>query len=73
MQACIPKDPAVLWNAEFVQAEDLSRQPLTVDNCLRDNRYKSTLLPCPEYLYVNVSVYDVLYISILNYTLCKYS
>ncbi|XP_022846132.1 uncharacterized protein LOC111368878 isoform X2 [Olea europaea var. sylvestris] len=39
VQACIPKDPAVLWNAEFVQAEDLSRQPLTVDNCLRDNRF----------------------------------
>lgn len=39
VQACIPKDPAVLWNAEFVQAEELFKQPLTVDNCLRDNRY----------------------------------
>ncbi|XP_043699151.1 uncharacterized protein LOC122649952 isoform X2 [Telopea speciosissima] len=39
LQACIPKDPAVLWNAEFVQAEDLFNQPSTVDNCLRDNRF----------------------------------
>ncbi|XP_042477140.1 uncharacterized protein LOC122058582 isoform X2 [Macadamia integrifolia] len=39
VQACIPKDPAVLWNAEFVQAEELFNQPSTVDNCLRDNRY----------------------------------
>ncbi|PON98491.1 DNA polymerase subunit Cdc [Trema orientale] len=39
VQACIPKDPAVLWNAEFVQAEELFKQPSTVDNCLRDNRF----------------------------------
>lgn len=39
VQACIPKDPAVLWNAEFLQAEELFKQPSTVDNCLRDNRY----------------------------------
>ncbi|KAF4363844.1 hypothetical protein F8388_000509 [Cannabis sativa] len=39
VQACIPKDAAVLWNAEFVQAEELFKQPSTVDNCLRDNRF----------------------------------
>ncbi|KAJ0977381.1 hypothetical protein J5N97_012855 [Dioscorea zingiberensis] len=39
VQACIPKDPALLWNAEFVQAEELFNQPLTAENCLRDNRY----------------------------------
>lgn len=39
VQACIPKDPAALWNAEFVQAEELFRQPPTIDNCLRDNRF----------------------------------
>ncbi|KAL6999648.1 hypothetical protein U1Q18_000805 [Sarracenia purpurea var. burkii] len=39
VQACIPKDPAALWNAEFVQAEELFRQTPTADNCLRDNRF----------------------------------
>ncbi|XWS27370.1 hypothetical protein CRYUN_Cryun26dG0109300 [Craigia yunnanensis] len=39
VQACIPKDPAALWNAEFIQAEELFKQPTTVDNCLRDNRF----------------------------------
>ncbi|KAK6157070.1 hypothetical protein DH2020_011318 [Rehmannia glutinosa] len=39
VQACVPKDPATLWNHEFVQAEDLFKQPLAVDNCLRDNRF----------------------------------
>lgn len=39
VQACIPKDPAALWNAEFVQAEELFKQSFTVDNCLRDNRF----------------------------------
>ncbi|CAL5419931.1 unnamed protein product [Camellia sinensis] len=34
VQACIPKYPAALWNAEFVQAEELLRQPSTIDNCL---------------------------------------
>ncbi|GMY12507.1 DNA polymerase delta subunit 3 [Fagus crenata] len=38
VQACVPKDPAALWNAEFVQAEELFKQSFTVDNCLRDNR-----------------------------------
>jgi DNA polymerase delta subunit 3 len=38
VQACIIKDPAALWNAEFVQAEELFKQHFTVDNCLRDNR-----------------------------------
>lgn len=41
VQACIPKDPAALWNSEFVQAEELFRQPLSVDNCLLDNRYST--------------------------------
>ncbi|XAR56446.1 hypothetical protein NMG60_11036937 [Bertholletia excelsa] len=39
VQPCIPKDPATLWNAEFVQAEELFRQPPTIDNCLWDNRF----------------------------------
>ncbi|KAF3442380.1 hypothetical protein FNV43_RR16296 [Rhamnella rubrinervis] len=39
VQACIPKDPAALWNAEFLQAEELFKQPSTIDNCLRDNRF----------------------------------
>ena len=38
VQASIPKDPAMLWNAEFIQAEELFKQPFSVDNCLRDNR-----------------------------------
>nr|GME15744.1 DNA polymerase delta subunit 3-like isoform X2 [Ipomoea batatas] len=38
VQACIPKDPAALWNAEFVQAEELFKQP-PVDNCFWDNRF----------------------------------
>ncbi|KAL2331331.1 hypothetical protein Fmac_018912 [Flemingia macrophylla] len=39
VQSSIPKDPAVLWNAEFIQAEELFKQPSSVDNCLRDNRF----------------------------------
>ncbi|KAF9590810.1 hypothetical protein IFM89_038402 [Coptis chinensis] len=39
VQPCIPKDPAALWNSEFVQAEELFNQPSTIDNCLRDNRF----------------------------------
>lgn len=39
VQTCIPKDPATLWNAEFVQTEELFSQPATAENCLRDNRY----------------------------------
>ncbi|KAI9085925.1 hypothetical protein K1719_032002 [Acacia pycnantha] len=39
VQASIPKDPAVIWNAEFIQAEELFKQPSSVDNCLRDNRF----------------------------------
>ncbi|XP_039126584.1 uncharacterized protein LOC120262515 [Dioscorea cayenensis subsp. rotundata] len=39
VQACIPQDSALLWNAEFVQAEEFFNQPLTAENCLRDNRY----------------------------------
>ncbi|CAM0880289.1 unnamed protein product [Alopecurus aequalis] len=39
VQACIPKDTAVLWNPEFVQAEELFNQPSDEENCLRDNRF----------------------------------
>lgn len=39
VQACIPNDPAALWNAEFAQAEELFDQPSSVKNCLRDNRF----------------------------------
>ncbi|XP_019704461.1 uncharacterized protein [Elaeis guineensis] len=41
VQACIPEDLALLWNAEFVQAEEFFSQPLTEENCLRDNRFCS--------------------------------
>uniref|UniRef100_A0A0E0JFC8 DNA polymerase delta subunit 3 n=1 Tax=Oryza punctata TaxID=4537 RepID=A0A0E0JFC8_ORYPU len=43
IQACIPKDTAVLWNPEFVQAEELFNQPFDEDNCLRDNRFCGVL------------------------------
>ncbi|KAK6934112.1 DNA polymerase delta subunit 3 [Dillenia turbinata] len=39
VQASIPKDAAALWNAEFVQAEELFKQPSEITNCLRDNRF----------------------------------
>lgn len=39
VQASVPKDPAVLWNAEFIQSEELFKEPPNVDNCLRDNRF----------------------------------
>ncbi|CAL5374937.1 unnamed protein product [Camellia sinensis] len=48
VQACIPKDPAALWNAEFVQAEELLRQPLTIDNCLRDNRLEKAYIDAAD-------------------------
>lgn len=38
IQACIPKDPAVLWSAEFSQTEELFDQHYSINNCLRDNR-----------------------------------
>lgn len=38
VQTCIPKDSASLWNAEFIQAEELFKQAPTINNCLRDNR-----------------------------------
>lgn len=41
VQACIPEDLVLLWNAEFVQAEELFSQPVTEENCLRDNRFCS--------------------------------
>jgi len=43
IQDCIPKDTAVLWNPEFVQAEELFNQPFDVENCLRDNRFCGVL------------------------------
>lgn len=39
VQAGVPKDPAVLWNAEFIQSEHLFNEPPDVVNCLRDNRF----------------------------------
>ncbi|KAF3326819.1 DNA polymerase delta subunit 3 [Carex littledalei] len=39
VQACIPKETAVIWNSEFVQAEELFNQPQIIENCLRDNRF----------------------------------
>ncbi|KAL6196633.1 hypothetical protein ACLB2K_032247 [Fragaria x ananassa] len=43
VQPSIPKDPATMWNAEFVQAEELHMQASTVENCLRDNRFCAIL------------------------------
>ncbi|XP_031404435.1 DNA polymerase delta subunit 3 isoform X1 [Punica granatum] len=39
VQACMPKDPATIWNSESVQAKELFGQPSSVENCLRDNRF----------------------------------
>ncbi|KAJ3693878.1 hypothetical protein LUZ60_009358 [Juncus effusus] len=39
IQVKIPTDTTVLWNSEFVQAEELFNQPSFEDNCLRDNRF----------------------------------
>ncbi|MCO5596460.1 hypothetical protein L7F22_050523 [Adiantum nelumboides] len=41
IQPCIPKDPAELWSAEYVQSEELFKQPSELNNCLRDNRYSA--------------------------------
>lgn len=41
VQACIPNDLAVIWNAEFVQSEELFSRPSTEENCLRDNRFSA--------------------------------
>ncbi|KAJ7531739.1 hypothetical protein O6H91_14G056900 [Diphasiastrum complanatum] len=41
LQPSIPKDPAQLWSADFVQAEELFNQPPDVNNCLRDNRFSA--------------------------------
>ncbi|KAL3733912.1 hypothetical protein ACJRO7_023289 [Eucalyptus globulus] len=41
VQTCIPMDPAALWNAEFLQAEQLFSHDATTENCLRDNRILS--------------------------------
>lgn len=41
VQSCLPKDPAQLWSAEFVQAEELFNQPSGDNNCLRDNRFSA--------------------------------
>lgn len=41
VQPCLPKDPAQLFSAEYVQAQELFMQPRDVDNCLRDNRFSS--------------------------------
>nr|XP_043619234.1 DNA polymerase delta subunit 3 [Erigeron canadensis] len=39
VQACVPKDPAVIWNTEYIQSEQLFKEPPNVVNCLRDNRF----------------------------------
>ncbi|KFK42248.1 hypothetical protein AALP_AA2G230500 [Arabis alpina] len=39
VQSSIPKDPVAIWNYEFVQAEELFKQPSDTDNCLRANRF----------------------------------
>ncbi|KAL3733909.1 hypothetical protein ACJRO7_023286, partial [Eucalyptus globulus] len=44
-KTCIPKDPAALWNAEFVQAEELFSQDAIAENCLRDNRFCAVANP----------------------------
>ncbi|KAI5073790.1 hypothetical protein GOP47_0011803 [Adiantum capillus-veneris] len=41
IQPCIPKDPAELWSAEYVQSEELFKQPSELNNCLRDNRFSA--------------------------------
>lgn len=41
VQPCLTKDPAQLFSAEFVQAQELFMQPRDIDNCLRDNRFSS--------------------------------
>jgi len=37
VQPCLPKDPAQLFSAEYLQAQELFMQPRDVDNCLRDH------------------------------------
>ncbi|CAL1386155.1 unnamed protein product [Linum trigynum] len=37
VQASIPRDSAVLWNMESIQAHELAKQPSPESNCLRDN------------------------------------
>lgn len=46
VQACIPKDAATLWNAEFVQSQELFTQPLSVNNGFWDNRFSRVLNSC---------------------------
>ncbi|BBN08429.1 DNA polymerase delta subunit 3 [Marchantia polymorpha subsp. ruderalis] len=41
VQRCLPKDPAQLWSADFVQAVELFNQPQDVNNSLRDNRFSA--------------------------------
>jgi DNA polymerase delta subunit 3 len=71
VQSCLPKDPAQLWSAEFVQAEELFNQPSGANNCLRDNRFSAVSyslmkrnlngtnarigLPAPEAIQVSAS------------------
>eukprot|EP00249_Psilotum_nudum_P024979 c29338_g2_i2 orf=344-2116(-) len=43
VQPCLPKDPAELWSAEYVQSEELFNEPPDVNNCLRDNRFSAVL------------------------------
>ncbi|KAL2632121.1 hypothetical protein R1flu_016807 [Riccia fluitans] len=41
VQRCLPKDPAQLWSADFVQSLELFNEPPDVSNCLRDNRFSA--------------------------------
>ncbi|PPS18701.1 hypothetical protein GOBAR_AA01867 [Gossypium barbadense] len=54
VQACIPKDLAALWNTEFIQAEELFKQPTSVDNCLRDNREIGVIVSS-RYIFCGIS------------------
>lgn len=59
MQASVPKDPAALWNPEFVQAEELFKQSFEVDNCFRDSRLVSVRvkLACAEPFILHIIVF----------------
>ncbi|XP_024541318.1 DNA polymerase delta subunit 3 [Selaginella moellendorffii] len=39
IQASVPRDPALVWSPDNVQAEEFFNQPLDAVNCLRDNRF----------------------------------
>lgn len=69
VQACIPQDSALLWNAEFVQAEEFFNQPLTAENCLRDNRSHFLFLVKTFWLFLYM---EVSYIHVMLYAYAFY-